>query len=431
VKYCLFILAATALGGAALAVYLGSVRSRAHEARQSADDASQRFDFTAAQAHLTAYLELHPSDAASHLLAARCARRAEFTEHYTGPNAELAATASRHLDTAERLGAAPEEVALERMFARAQHGDLAGTESTLMARVNQQGPDAPLILEALIHGYLRRLQFEKALAGADSLLNVEPNNVLALVWRGRIRDQNNQAADARQDFETAVQALPDFEPARYYLAENLLRANQAEEATAHLEFLNAKAPDNLLVRLAWAKCRIALGDDAQGQSLLDEWLADAPKNHPRLLEALIARTKLALASGRFEEAEGFARRALQESPLDRYALYDLAQSLNGQGRKDDAQAVEEQLNRVRQDLRIVAQCKERLAQNPDNLDLRHEIGATYLRLGRPGEALVWLNSVLERDTKHRPTLQTLAEYYSKAGDEAKAAELRRRLSAGS
>jgi Tfp pilus assembly protein PilF len=60
------------------------------------------------------------------------------------------------------------------------------------------------------------------------------------------------------------------------------------------------------------------------------------------------------------------------------------------------------------------------------VSLRHEIGAAYLRVGRPGEALVWLNSALERDPKHRPTLQTLAEYHAQAGDEAAAAAMRRR-----
>jgi thioredoxin-like negative regulator of GroEL len=187
-----------------------------------------------------------------------------------------------------------------------------------------------------------------------------------------------------------------------------------------------RGADNLLVRLRWAKCRIALGEEGVGQELLDAWLAEAPAKHPRLLEALEARARLALALGRPGEAEAFARRALRESPLDQYALHDLTSSLNAQGRRQEARAVEEQLDKIKQDLRFLSRCREELAKNPADVSLRYEIGAAYLRVGRPGEALVWLHGVLERDPKHKPTLQRLADYYAQIGNEASAAELRRR-----
>jgi predicted Zn-dependent protease len=112
--------------------------------------------------------------------------------------------------------------------------------------------------------------------------------------------------------------------------------------------------------------------------------------------------------------------------LDQYALHHLANSLIAQERGQEARAVEEQLDKIKQDLRIVTRCREKLAKNPDDVSLRHEIGAAYLRVGRPGEALVWLNSALVRDPKHKPTLQTLADYHARVGNDAAAAELRRR-----
>jgi tetratricopeptide (TPR) repeat protein len=426
VKRWLILLATIALAGTVWAVHAGSVRQRARDIRTSADDASRRYDFLAAHAHFLAYLEVRPKEAETHLLAARCARRAEFLEDYTGPHAELLESVSRHLSAAERLGAPPETVALEEALARVQHGKLSGNDSLLLQRVQAGEADAPLILEALVHRHLRRLQFERALVYVESLLQVQPDHVLGLLWRGRIREEFKQVRSGREDYEQALKVVSDFDAARYYLAESLLRSNQVTEAEAHLQVLMERGADNLLVRLAWAKCRIALGDEGAGQELLDAWLAEAPHKHPRLLEALEARARLALALGQPGRAEAFARRALQESPLDQYALYDLARSLNAQGRKQEAHAVEEQLDKIKRDLRIVARCREELARNPADVSLRHEIGAAYLRVGRPGEGLVWLNSVLERDPKHRPTLQTLADYHAQAGDEAAAAELRRR-----
>jgi predicted Zn-dependent protease len=183
----------------------------------------------------------------------------------------------------------------------------------------------------------------------------------------------------------------------------------------------------LLVRLAWATCQIEAGKNDIGRELLDRWLEDAPKDHPRLLEALTARAGLALTSGQAAEAERFARRALQESALDQQALYALARSLDLQGRGQEARAIETQLRKIKEDLHRVAQCREELARDPNDLHLRHEIGAAYLRLDRPGEALVWLNGILDRDPQYRPALQSLADYHARSGHTRLAAEMQRRL----
>jgi hypothetical protein len=45
---------------------------------------------------------------------------------------------------------------------------------------------------------------------------------------------------------------------------------------------------------------------------------------------------------------------LKESLLDRYAFHHLAQSLNAQGRRQEAQAIEKQLDQIKNDLKIVA-----------------------------------------------------------------------------
>src|SRR5262249_23722529 len=145
--------------------------------------------------------------------------------------------------------------------------------------------------------------------------------------------------------------------------------------------------------------------------------------------ALVARGRLALALGQPAQAETFARRGLQESPLDRYALYLLAGSLRAQQRRQEARAVEEQLESIKRDLRLVARCRYEWPRSPADVSLRHKIGATYFRVGRPAEALVWLNSVLARNPQHRPTLQVLADYHAKLGDKETAAQLRRRLAA--
>jgi tetratricopeptide (TPR) repeat protein len=427
-KYGFVTLAILVAAGAAWRIHVASAAARADEFRKLADDACRRFDFRAAHGYLLSYLQLRPTDVEAHLLAGRCARRAEFLADYDGDDPELRQAASHHLSEAERLGAPPETVAVERVLADTQLGIRLDNERLLVERVKNLTPDTPLILEGLIQGYLRHANYEKALACEEALLRMEPGNLQGLLWRGRMRALLRQKQLACEDFESALTLAPDFDPARYYLAETLAVENRYHEVEPLVKVLMEHSPKNLLVRLLWARCRFELGHDSAGVEL-DAWLQDAPPHHSRLVEALDAAAQAALASSQPRKAEGYARRALTELPLGKQALHNLSRSLGAQGRKQEAQEVEKQLTQVMKDLKIVERVWDRLAKDSTNLELRYELGSAYLRLARPGDALVWLNSVLDREPEHRATLQLLAGYYEKCGQRALAAEMRQRLAA--
>src|SRR5690348_8426820 len=121
-KYGLVTLAILLGAVAAWKVHVASAAGRADEFRKLADGACQRFDFRAAHDFLLGYLQLRPAEAEAHLQAARCARRAEFLEEYEGSDRSWRQAASRHLSEAERLGAPPETVAVERALAGVRNG---------------------------------------------------------------------------------------------------------------------------------------------------------------------------------------------------------------------------------------------------------------------------------------------------------------------
>jgi tetratricopeptide (TPR) repeat protein len=424
-KYGLVTLAILLAAGAAWTIHVASAAARADELWESAEGACRRFDFRAAHGYLLRYLKLKPTDAEAHLLAGRCARRADFLAEFEGEVPDLEEVAARHLAAAERLGASPEAIEVERVLAEVRHGAWVDNERFLVERVRKLTPDTPLILEGLIHAYQRNLHSEKALVCQNALLRVEPGNLQGLLWRGRMHALLRRKGPAYADFESALKLDPDFHPARYYLAELLATENRYPEAEPHVKILIERSPNNLLVRLLWARCRVEMGHDPAGAGL-DAWLQDAP-HHSRLVEALDAAARAALSSSQPEKAEGYARRALAEMPLEKQALYNLSQSLMLQGRTQEAQVVDKQLAQVTKDLAIVAQVWDRLAQDSTNLELRYELGSAYLRLGRPGDSLVWLNSVLDREPKHRATLRLLEDYYEKSGQRALATAMRQRL----
>ena len=73
---------------------------------------------------------------------------------------------------------------------------------------------------------------------------------------------------------------------------------------------------------------------------------------------------------------------------------------------------------------------EKLITQPEDAELRYQIGSTLLRYDSPSDGLGWLLSVLDVDPHHRPTHAVLAEYYAGKGNE-KLAEHHRHLAGDS
>ncbi|HEV3082249.1 MAG TPA: tetratricopeptide repeat protein [Gemmataceae bacterium] len=394
---------------------------------QAAEQAAQHYDFLQAHTLLEQVLQVQPGNARGHFLAARAIRRGQFDESFTGPQAGLQASAEQHLEQCRQLKGPVEDIALESVLLRVQQGERGNAEKILIQRVQAKDADAPLILEALIYACVSRQQRDRAVYFAEALLSLEPDNVPGLDWRGQVRQALFFREAALQDLERAVELNPDLNMARFHLADILLAAGNYTEAAVHLEILHGRIPENLWVRLAWARLLIARAQTREGCALLDAWLADAPPAHPRRLEALDERASAALAMAEFAQVEAFARSALQISPCDERALYSLYSSLNSQGRHEEAGQIQARMTQAKKELQFLSRAIAQLAASPNDLALRRQIGEAYLRLEIPGEAMAWFNGILDSDPRHRPTLQTLADYFARRGDTDQAAEYRRRL----
>src|SRR5258706_9075139 len=95
-------------------------------------------DFDEARQQLVQCLKVWPFSRATHLEAARMARKAGAFDQ-----------AERHLLAARKRGGEPEAINMEHLLLRAQRDDLASVEGELVARLEQNHPDAVLILEVL------------------------------------------------------------------------------------------------------------------------------------------------------------------------------------------------------------------------------------------------------------------------------------------
>jgi tetratricopeptide (TPR) repeat protein len=409
----LLLLTLSALAAAAVAVNLWGYSCYHHA---EAEVAQGRFD--EAGRHVRSCLRVWPGSARAHLLAARVAR---LSADY--PAAE------EHLNACTRLQkTATEDTQLEWVLLRAQRGEVEDVLPGLWYAVQHEHPRKPAILEAVARGYMMQLNYRQALVCLNEWLRLEPDTARALDWRGWVLQALDRAADARADYERALQLEPDRSAARLRLVNLLLARKNSQDALPHLEHLARTRPDDPEVRLARARCHALRGETAEAVALLDGLLAERPDDPA----ALVVRGDVAIQEGRPAEAESILRRALASKPTDIEVLYTLYRSLQAQpGREEDAERCLARHDRVKKDLdRVNTLLKMEAEKASEDPAVACEIGTLLLRLDEDRVGLYWLYKALKVDPRHRPTHEALAAYYDRVQQPEKAAE-HRRLAGGS
>lgn len=385
---------------------------------REAGHSENRYQFSQAYTHYTQSLQVWRWSAALHFHAARAARRASLY-----PEAE------RHLAECQRLqGGATDAslpLALERLLLQAQSGDLDAVEATLWQYVEKDPSAAPLVLESLARGYARVLRPGTALRCLRDILQREPENVEALALAGKVAEQGGgEVKDAVKYYRRALELDPQREDARLNLAQILLR-ERPEEARSQFEYLLTRRPDNVEVMLGLAQAQRMLNETDKARALVETVLAKEPKN----AKALTERGRLALLSGELAEAETSFRKAIAADPANREAQYRLYQCLAQQPNKEKEAAEQIAIyERVEADLeRLGTIANKEMTRNPKDPKLYYEVGAFYLRYGKPDVGIRWLYSALKLDPGHQSSHQALYEYFQRSGDVEKAERHRLQL----
>jgi tetratricopeptide (TPR) repeat protein len=238
-------------------------------------------------------------------------------------------------------------------------------------------------------------------------------------------------------------------------------AQTAAESLPQLEKFVAADPDDVFSRLARAKCRASEGrcDDAisslrneldrrPGATQISALLADlylarddltaarsvleaAPTAPPADISVLRSHGMYAAAVRDWERARLCLERAIRENPDDLASVYRLGLALEALGRHADA---ERQLARARR-LEQFQSKMERLGRErkrpPLALEpLAVELGQSLLQMGRPADALPWLEQALIWAPQDADALRVKAEILKALPDAAKAAGERDQASGG-
>jgi tetratricopeptide (TPR) repeat protein len=400
-----------------LLIWLGYSGSRYYVARshlRAAQEAMQRREWSEAHTQVTNCLRFWPDSCAAHYLAARAARRLELFHE-----------ASAHLDTCEHLKVCePRGLQVEQALLRLQLGNFAETEAFLRERVTEDDPDAVEILDVLFLALLRDHRPEEAKRCLDELLRRQPNVFDFLLRYAEMAEGQGWNELAADSYQKAVNIRPDAGSARLSLVHALLLVGRHAEAMKHLEILRAEDSDNPAVLFSLARCLAWEGQRDKAAKMLDGLLANEPNNSLLLAE----RGWLYLQLDRPDQAEPFLRRARSLGRPDQALLVRLSDCLRLLGKHDESRSLWDEAERLRVDTaRSLQLAKQIRDQKPEGADLYHELASIHLRLGNDKEALFYFDRALKKDPKHRPTHESLAQYYTKIRAFAQAAKHRRQL----
>jgi Tfp pilus assembly protein PilF len=300
-------------------------------------------------------------------------------------------------------------------------GDLQSVEEQLYTRARQSPDLAPLILEALAEGYIRTSRTVDALRCLEVWLRKQPENTQALYLRGKLFHQTDSPQKASEDYRRVVELDPERDDARWNLAIALVTIGRYQEADGHLRILRRLRPDDDEVLVRLAVCNHRMGKSREARPLLDAVLARQPDH----ALALLTRAQMALSDGNLSESEKWLREALRVRPKDYRANWLLAECLQKQEKREEAESQREYAEKIRARLDRQSEITGRLiSENPDDPSLPCELGKILLELDEPKRAEIWFYIALRLDEHYVPALTALADYYQQRGDADKAEEYR-------
>ncbi len=385
---------------------------RADRALESARTASADSEFGQAREHLRVLLRFRPKSARGHFLMARACRQSD----------DLAA-ARDHLRQAKGAGWARDDLELEEHLIEAQEsGPRGANEKSLHALILARHPAEREILEGLTKGYRNAHLPVAAMKWLEIWIGRFPDDWLPRQWRGETLALLNLPDDARADFLRVLELRPRNPGALRELGNIDLRLKRdARAAAGHFAALLEVVPDDPDGLLGMTECLRGQGDLAGARGYLDRLLARDP-GHAR---ACLEYAAIEADAGHPIEALGWAKKAEAGLPDEPELHYRLGVLFNQLGQSEAAAPHLARSELLGEAYRKTGEWIRQLLVDPSKTELRYQIGAELLRVGRDETAVAWLSSALLEQPDHRPSHRALASYYRRIGEVARAAEHQR------
>lgn len=313
----------------------------------------------------------------------------------------------RQLRRAHYLGIASELADRERVLAAAQSGQMSVAGPQLLSLLETAGGDAAEICEAYAKGYMRTRDFQAALTLLDGWATDFPRDARPHAWIGQIQAELRATEAAEAAFRKALELDPTNASAALGLGQLFVDLKRHADAAPLFRIAIADPAVGAAAAVGLANC-------LQTQSQVNaaaEVLSSALLQFPGDYRLLVEQANLQIEQGRFAEAETALKPEIEAGSRRREVRYAYAMALRGLGKADEATEHFDYAAEAAKQTAVANRRVSEVAAQPENVELRHEIGETQLRYGNIEDGLMWLQSVLDIDPNHRPTHRALAEYY--------------------
>lgn len=348
--------------------------------------------------------------------------------------ARLARMLSREEDFALFLGAAKKRglslprLRLEVMLAQAQRGNLDSLRSAL-SDLLVKGDDADEICFAYVQGSMIKYYLDDAMRMLELWESDYPNDPRPNLLRGRLLEHGSNLDAAKLEFLKALEKNSNYSAAAFNMGRILETEQSPAEALRYYRITAETLLNPVPGLVAVARCLRLTQQYEQAQLALQQ-AAEASTDQDveafRLLgdpaegaaaNLLIERGYLAATMDNHEESARFFREALDISPNNWRARYQLAVSLRQIG--EEAAALEQfaKVNETKEALTTCDRLFDKLSKEPNSIEARLQIGKIFLDYLSPNQGVVWLNSVLDLDPDNVEAHQALAEYFRRRENE--------------
>lgn len=349
---------------------------------------------------------LAPNKAEVLFLVARALRR---TDELTDVHA--------YLDRAVQAGWPADEVRHQRYLMLMQAGrfDQAGGYLGEIVRSGANDDLAEEIYEARAKGFLSIYDLKEALLCIDYWLKWRPHARQARMWRAEICERIALLQDAISEYRAILQHDPNDFEARLKRADALFLQHDIQGALDDYRKCVAAKPDDVASQFGVVKCRRRIGEPADAKkemlALLERDLSATQKG-----ELLMELGEMALFNQDYQQAVDFLERAHDADSANRFVYQPLSRAYMQLGKTELAEQAKRRGEESNSRLTRLSEVTNKIVDEPQNPELRYEVGMLFFAEGADKEGAAWLHTALKCDPGHRKTHAALAKYYDEIGD---------------
>ncbi len=229
-----------------------------------------------------------------------------------------------------------------------------------------------------------------------------PADGRALRLRALIQKDFERYSEAADDYTESLRrdpSAPDRQEMLLELAECQVRLYRYEQALNTLSDCKKSSASMVMM----AECQQALNQpDAAGASL-----AEALKLDPRNVDGLLLQARFLLDENQVEEASKVLRQAVEISPQEYEARYQLSNVLRQQGKADEAEKETAEVQRLQALREEFTKLHETAFQDTQSAEIRFRLGQIADQLGKPDLAKTWFQAALALNPSHSAAAQEL------------------------